>query len=163
MSYRGHKCLVIEICLCCGNDSRSTNTVATTETLIDGVKDCNSHLQLHKWLTRQVCKAGGPSDCICIFEHLTCDTQRGHTAALELDPKVCVFTWVSICVCYITMYIYLNIYYMYVYVRVVCRWGLPSVHESKKKKEKATKEEWSLVPWGGGGVTLCCCLYVMFK
>lgn len=38
MSYRAHKRLVIKICLCCGNDRRSTNnTVATTGTLIEGV------------------------------------------------------------------------------------------------------------------------------
>lgn len=56
------KHLAIKICLCCGNNSCSTNVTAT-EILIK--EACHSHLQLYKWLTRWVCKAGGPSDYHC--------------------------------------------------------------------------------------------------
>lgn len=41
-----------------GNDSCSINTVA--HTYIEGMTGCQSHLQLYKWLTKWVCKAGGP-------------------------------------------------------------------------------------------------------
>lgn len=69
---------------------------ATAETLIKEVTGCHSHLQLHKWLTRWVCKAGGPTDYffVSVVEHVTCDTfiLRGpHHCTLA--ESICAREW----------------------------------------------------------------------